>query len=569
MKKLPYGNNNFADIIESGYAYVDKTRYVEMIENEHNRYQYFLRPRRFGKSLFLSVMDNYYDINSKDKFDSLFGDLYIGKHPTPERGTYAIMKFDFSKVDIKTGESFRASFIKEVERGVKKFRERYARTFSNTTGGEMYVSETYPGIGTMSDVFDVAERAGIPVFVMVDEYDNFTSTLIATSDIYKNEIMKDGIVRVFYKALKAGTSTIVKRIFITGVSPMMVNDMTSGFNMASNLSLLPKYNEMFGFTRDEVEWLIDETGIDRSLIAVDMEYYYNGYMFTNKGKDKVYNSQMVLYLLYQIRNFKEPPEVIIDQNLKTGYERLRVLAENENNRTRLLKIMKDGGISVSTIIDVFSLDDIVSEDYFVSLLFYIGMLTCGGVYRGTWLKIPNYSIKTLYWEYMGRIMQKEVNSPLSTGELKDTVDTMAYDGDIVPYLDYFTENILIRLSNRDLQKFDEKYVKVAMLSNLFLSNYYLPKSEDENTGGYSDVYLQKSPAIEGINYEYVLEIKYVKVNADKSKEYVEKDIEDKFAEAFTELEKYKKDKRYADKENIKYAAIVFHGKGEYEMRNAL
>jgi hypothetical protein len=198
--------------------------------------------------------------------------------------------------------------------------------------------------------------------------------------------------------LKAGTDSVVRRIFITGINPMMINPFMSEFNIATDYSLEAKYNEMFGFTREEVEWLMQETGVDKSLIKVDMEAYYNGYKFSEFGENKVYNSQIILYLFNQILQLGEQPKHIIDTNLQTDYERLRRLAENDSNKEMLIQIMREGGV-VSNIVEKFYIDKLNSEEYFISLLFYLGMLTNDGIREGlTYLKIPNYSIRTLYLE---------------------------------------------------------------------------------------------------------------------------------------------------------------------------
>jgi hypothetical protein len=559
-KKLPYGMSNFADMIESGYAYVDKTRYIELLENENNRYQFFIRPRRFGKSLFLSVLENYYDSSRKSKFTSIFGELYIGKHPTPEQGKYAVLKFNFSGLDTDSHEDFRKSFSIRVQESTKLFFGRYKDIFPNAEKEVQTIRENSPGINALDFVYTAAANANITVFAIIDEYDHFANNLIAMGKTYKDEVKAGGIVRSFYEQLKAGTDSVVKRIFITGISPMMLNDLTSGFNMATDYSLFPKYNEMFGFTREEVEWLMQETGVDKNLIKVDMEAYYNGYMFNEYGENKVYNSQMILYLFNQILQLGGQPRQIIDTNLQTDYERLRRLAENENNREKLLNITQEDGI-FGNVTEKFSLDKLNSDEYFVSLLFYLGMLTNGGMRKGrAWLKIPNYSIRTLYWEYVVSYVQDLEKKRVSTLELSDVISNMAFDGDIKPYLDFFTENFLKRLSNRDLQNFDEKYIKVMMLSTLFISQLYLPVSEAENINGYTDIYLQKHPAIEDIKFEYVFEIKYAKTGATDA------EVKAKFEEAFLQIEKYKKDERFAGRSDLKFAALVFRGKGDCEAR---
>jgi hypothetical protein len=181
----------------------------------------------------------------------------------------------------------------------------------------------------------------------------------------------------------------------------MLDDLTSGYNIAEMLTLNPQYNEMMGFTQAEVEWLMRETGVDPSLINVDMELYYNGYLFHVDGKNRVYNPSMVLYFFNQLIKFRETPENIIDQNLKTDYGRLKNLVQSENNRGTLIQIMKDGYIE-SDILEKFSIDRMNDDSYFVSQLFYMGLLTIKERgYPELLLCIPNYSIRTLYWEYLG------------------------------------------------------------------------------------------------------------------------------------------------------------------------
>ncbi|MDR0303738.1 MAG: ATP-binding protein [Chitinispirillales bacterium] len=560
FKKIPYGLSNFADLIKLNYAYVDKTRFIEFLENENNPYQFFIRPRRFGKSLFLTVLENYYDLNRKDKFEDIFGNLYIGVRQTHEQGKYAVIQFDFSGLNTESRDEFKLSFSNRVQETVRLFLEIYKNIFPNWETLLNSLNIQRPGLGAIDLIYTAAANANVPIFIIIDEYDHFANNLIAMGKTYKDEVKAGGIVRTFYESLKTGTKSVVKRIFITGMNPMMINDLTSGFNMSTDYSLYPKYNEMFGFTREEVEWLMQETGIDKNLIKIDMEYYYNGYMFSGNAENKVYNPQMILYLFNQISISGEQPKQIVDTNLRTDYERLRRLAENENNRNKLLRITQDGGI-LGDIAEKFSLDKLESEEYFISLLFYLGMLTNGGTAEGqTYLKIPNYSIKTLFWEYLVSYVQDLEKKTVSASEFIKVTGDMAFKGNFKSYLDFFTENYLKRLSNRDLIDFDEKYIKAMLLAALFTSKLYLPISEYENINGYTDIYLQKHPAVPDIKFEYVFELKYVKVKAAK------KEKEAAFAEAASQIEKYKKDPRFANRNDIKFIAIVFKGKGDYEVR---
>ncbi|MCL2689760.1 MAG: AAA family ATPase, partial [Chitinispirillia bacterium] len=323
IKKVPYGQSNFADMIERGFAYADKTRYIELLENENNGYQFFIRPRRFGKSLFLSILENYYDINRKEKFESLFGEFYIGKNPTPEQGTYFVIQFDFSGLNTDTHEDFKKSFLERIQDCVITFLKNYTNIVPDAQKEIQNITEKSLGLGALNAAYRVAADAGIPIFAIIDEYDHFANNLIAMGKTYRDEVKAGGIVRSFYENLKIGTKSVVRRIFITGISPMMINDLTSGFNMSTDYSLDAKYNEMFGLTKEEVESLMQKMGVDKKLVKIDMEAYYNGYMFNERGKDKVYNPQMILYLFNQILRTGVQPEQLVDTNLQTDYARLR------------------------------------------------------------------------------------------------------------------------------------------------------------------------------------------------------------------------------------------------------
>jgi hypothetical protein len=354
---------------------------------------------------------------------------------------------------------------------------------------------------------------------------------------------------------------VVSRIFLTGISPMMMNDLTSGFNIASNFSLDLPYNEMLGFTRDEVDALIDVSGIDRALITVDMEHYYNGYLVNKRATTRVYNPTMALYCLSQIQRTKLPPEEIIDNNLRTDYSRLRRLAENEHNRAILLDIMKNDAVSAE-IVTSFSIDEMYREQYFVSLLFYMGLITIDRIDRGmTVLKIPNYSIRTIYWEYI-ELFTRNLNADimLNTHEERSAIESLAYNGDPSPYISYMSKNIFQRLSNRDLIGFDEKYIKLMLLSGLFRSRLYVPDSEKEVEHGYIDIYLQRSPLLPEVPYEWVWELKYLKKD-----EATEAKVAATLEAARAQLEKYRASALFAGRDDVKFAALLFIGKEAYHL----
>ncbi|MDR3188484.1 MAG: ATP-binding protein [Prevotellaceae bacterium] len=564
VKRLPYGISNFEDLITENYAYVDKTQFIALLENESNPYQFFIRPRKFGKSLFFSLLFNYYGITKANKFEQLFGNLYIGKNPTPKKNAYAIMLFNFSGIDTSSEEEFRSSFSFRIKHTVHKFLIEHHNLFPNTDALIQKVLTETTGIDALSVAYNAAQSAGVPIFAIIDEYDHFANDLIAMGghmgkEVYKAMVQANGLVRDFYEMLKIGTSDVLKRIFITGISPVMLNDLTSGFNIAANLTLNLKYNEMMGFTQEEVYALMKETGVNPDLINVDMKLYYDGYLFHAEGEHHVYNPAMILFFFNQLVADKKPPRQLVDDNLKTDYGRLQRLAENENNRIKLMEITKNNSI-VSEIISQFSLDRMYSDEYFVSLLLYMGLLTIDKFEEGAYrLKIPNYSIQTLYWEYIVKMiadMNREV--VVDTSAQNAALRELAYRGNPHLYVECISRNILQRLSNRDLIHFDEKYIKIMLLNGLFQSNLYIPISEKEVEGGYIDLFLQRSPLLPDIKYEWIWEVKYLKVE-DEAK------LPDKRTEAAAQLDKYRQSERFAGRSDLKYASLIFIGKDRYEV----
>jgi hypothetical protein len=565
-KRLPYGNSDFKRIITENYAYVDKTRYIEMLEKESNPNQFFIRPRKFGKSLFFMTLFYYYDLNEADNFDDLFGNLYIGKHPTPERNSYAVMRFDFSGLDTSSEEGFKKTFSISVQDTVRNFFRVYSHIFSEADTYVRQIDEDKPGILALQKIFSAAEQDKVKLFFIIDEYDHFANDLIALGnrqgkDFYKKMIAANGQVRDFYERIKiAAKSSIVNRTFITGISPVMLDDLTSGYNIAQIFTLNPKYNEMMGFTQTEVEQLMQETGVDPALINVDMEAYYNGYLFHRDGQYRVYNPNMVLYFFGQILEFGKPPEDIIDQNLQTDYGRLRRLIQNDSNRETLIRIMKEDGI-VAEILKKFSIDTLNDDDYFVSLLFYMGMLTVKGPYlTKTRLTIPNYSIKTLYWDYlMKTVREHSPEMTVQTRELDESIFALAMEGDLEGFISYVSENAFSKLSAHDLRQFDEKYIQILLLAYLFMSKIYIPMSEYEAVPGRTGIYLQRSPLLPQIKYEWTLELKYCKTNASEAEILAQQE------KGRTQMEQYITSHRLGDRPDLKAAVIVFIGKNKYRI----
>jgi hypothetical protein len=568
-KKLPYGNSNFESIRTEDYVYIDKTRFIECLEKEGNKNLFFTRPRKFGKSLFFSMLSNYYDINQADKFEQLFGELYIGKHPTPKRNSYMILKFNFSGLNTSDEESFNISLSGKVQDYIRDFLVCYRELLLEKDFYKCIDIER-PGIASIRKAFSAVKAIGKKLYIIIDEYDHFANDLIAQgthtgNSVYRNVVRANGIIRDFYETLKEGSETVIDRIMLTGITPIMLDDITSGFNIANNLSLDPRYNEMLGFTPDEVNILMEETGIDPDKVSVDMEYLYNGYLFHRKGENKVYNPSMMLYLFDQVSKFGDKVENIIDDNLKTDYSRLQMLMQNENNRKQLLQIIEDNTVE-SEIIPKFPIDKLHDNEYFVSLLFYMGLLTIDKIEEGLLrLKVPNYSIQTIYWEYI-KEMTKE-DSPdvlINMDQQRQALRELAYRGNPSLFVEHISENIFKRLSGRDIIKFDEKYIKIMILYGLFQSNLYITVSELEVSSGYTDIYMQRNTAIPDIPYEWVWEIKYI-----KKKDASRRVLKAKREEARIQLKKYRNSYQFTKRADVRYLSLIFIGKDRYEMEEVV
>lgn len=559
MKKIPYGISNFQVLREKNYIYVDKTKYIEILENEAP-YQFFVRPRRFGKSLFLSMLENYYDILKKDNFQSLFGDLYIGQNPTPERNSYMVLPLSFAGLVTSEGKDrFIKSFDDNIIAAVRDFLKKYSYILGDDnmpegiTGAEMAIRHV---------IYETA-RADRKLFILIDEYDNFANDLIGSGDreLYYELLSSEGYVRSFFKTIKDGTTKSVSRIFMTGVSPIMLDDLTSGFNITKNLTMYPNLNEMLGFTLHELETIISEIGLDSKLdkqtLLDDLELYYNGYLFSEDAKQRLYNTNMVLYFLDYLSRFQKYPKNILDLNIRTDYKKIESLAFNFEDQALIQKLIVESNVETD-LTERFNLEYMYSnKQNLMSILYYIGMLTIEKAVPGKYImKIPNYAIRTIYWDYfLDKLVQnkeiKEANSNLASA-----IDEMAVEGKIRLFQAYI-KRVLAMLSNRDLMGFDERYIKIILMTLLHQNGYYIVNSEYEVEHGYVDIYLSKNRAYaDYIKYEWIIELKYIKENERNKYEEVT-------TKAMEQLKRYAasdKIKHSIDPNGLKKLLIIIIGK---------
>jgi len=563
-QKIPYGISNFESLRTENYVYIDKTRFIEQIENEPTKYHFLIRPRKFGKSLFLSMLRHYYDICSAKKFDVLFGNLYIGKNPTSNRNAYFVMNFSFSGLNTNSIEQFEISFTEAIKSSIESFLTEHSSIIAYNKELKVNLRNRHSVRALLEFAFDVIESFQRKAYIIIDEYDHFANDLIArgtnlSAKQYKQLIWANGVVRDFYETLKDRTQTVIEKIFITGITPIMLDDVTSGFNISNNLSLKEQYNEILGFTEDEVAFFMQQICVEKSEISVDLEYLYNGYRFHVDGKNKLYNSSMINYFFLELKDTGKKIENLIDDNLKTDYGRIKMLLNKMENVTELEKIIEYNKVPAK-VTNRFSIDKIHEPKNFLSLLYYMGLVTLDKESNSglPLFKIPNYSIKTMYWEYMeNMIMERNPRMLYKPSEILGSLALMAFDNDYEPFFENFRKNFVSMISNRDLLRFSEKNIKFLLLSIFFQTNLYLPISEPENTGGYTDIYLQRRNNLyPGIKTDWILEIKYIKQSDSDNGNL----IESKKNEAIEQLKRYKRSVHFIDRTDIRYLAVVFLGK---------
>ncbi len=508
MKKLPNGISNYEELVEEGYYYVDKTMYIEKLESLSDKRIMFLRPRKFGKTLFTSVLENYYDILKTDKFEKLFGETYIGKNPTNLRNSYHILKFNFSGIDTTTEETTIKGFKKEVESSIKLFVGKYNMDF--------FVNDEDEAENIINNLFKafILQKAGEKIYVIIDEYDHFANELLGFhTDEFKTLVSKNGKVRKWYEKLKEGTETVVNRIFITGVAPITLDSLTSGFNISRDITRDPRFNEMVGFTKEDLIKMMKEQEItekEQEELLPIMKENYDGYKFSINAKENMYNSNMSLYFLSQYKAFNEIPESLVDVNIASDYSKLGGMLDtctNENKQEIIEKTISREGIATK-ITEKFNPAIGFGEEEFKSMLFYLGYLTINGDIAGfAKLNIPNKIMEEIYADYFVQMGNSEVKIDINQQYIKIATE-IALEGKIDKIIDLL-HTYLNNLSNRDFVRFDEKYVKILFYSIAMNLKIFSIKSEMEVQRKYPDILLIPRDLTKNYN-AVMIEFKYLK-----------------------------------------------------------
>ena len=460
MKKLPYGISNYEELIMEDYYYVDKTKYIQKLENIAEKRIMFLRPRKFGKTLFTSTLENYYDIKKVDKFEILFGNTYIGKNSTKLKNSYHILKFNFSGIDTTDEENTMKGFKREVASSIRSFVEKYGMNFI------VNIEDEAEGIlDNLIKAFEI-QRPEEKIYVIIDEYDHFANELLGfNTNQFKNLVSKNGKVRKWYEILKKGTESVIDRIFITGVAPITLDSLTSGFNIGLDITQSAKFNEMIGFTKSELVKMIEDMGISKEeqyKILPIMKEYYDGYMFSIDGTEKIYNSNMCLYFLNRYIEQRKVPYQLIDVNIASDYSKLGSMLDlcRGDERDKIIEKIVSGEGIIGEITAKFNPAIEFTEKDLVSMLFYLGYLTIvGQEFEMAKLKIPNKVMQEIYSEYFIKIISNNANMQVLDSEYAEILREIAMEGKI-DKLAELAQKFLENLSNRDYVKFDEKYVKL-------------------------------------------------------------------------------------------------------------
>ena len=523
MIKLPNGIGDYKTLVNKKAFYADRTSYIEKLESDYPERILFLRPRRFGKSLFLSTLNYYYGLEHKDDFQALFGDTYIGQNPTPNANQYLILRFNFSRIDTSTPESTFHNFLSIVKNSAIRFVAYYSDIFkgydTKNIEDALYPQSVIDKLLSMIALYKTDRK----VYVLIDEYDHFANELVAFHlDEFKKIVGKNGWVRKFYEEIKKGSDEgIIERIFITGIAPLTMDSLTSGFNIASNITLDPALNEMCGFTKNEVLDLlkgIDVKKEDIPSVLFDMEQWYNGYLFNEDATEKMYNPSMVLYFADQYQRLRKYPRTLLDTNIATDYTKLssifKIGGYESSNFDTLLKLLSENQVT-ARITEMYSFERPFTLADMISLLYYNGILTIkGGSLLSLQFEMPNFVISQLYYQYFYELITRFAGLQDARIDVYSKVDELAINNNITPLIE-LTERFLTGLSNRDKIKYDEKHLKSLFASFFFQAGYYFIFSEYEVAKqskpekGYADLMLVRRQPFNP-PYQFIFEIKYLK-----------------------------------------------------------
>ena len=545
MKEVPYGVSDFMTVRRDNLYYVDKTMYLPTLEKE-SRNLFFIRPRRFGKSIFISMLHAYYDIRQKDNFDTLFGSLWVGKHPTPLHNRFQVLHLDFSQVGgnvERLEEKFDFYLGVQLDGFVRDYCEYYGEQFANR------IRETRDGTDKLTIIMTEAKIKNYPLYLIIDEYDNFTNTVLNErgEKVYWDMTHAEGFYRDIFKKFKGN----FERIFMTGVSPVTLDDVTSGYNIGWHISTKAPFNQMLGFSTEDVRGMFNyykEVGGIRPDTDVEaviglMKPWYDNYCFAEDAletQSRVFNCDMVLYFLRNYMSTGQPPKEMIDPNTKTDYGKMRRLIQLDRldgDRKGVIRTIAETGQIVTRLEETFPAHDITNPEVFPSLLFYYGMLTIKET-RGSKLVlgIPNNNVRKQYYGYL--LEQYEEKSRININRLTDYYYDMAYDGQWREGLQFLADAYARLSSVRDMIE-AERNIQGFFMAYLSLADYYYVAPELELSHGYCDFFLLPDMTHYKTAHSYILELKLIpkREKGEKEEAYSAR-VERQWDDAVAQINRY-------------------------------
>jgi hypothetical protein len=545
-KRVPYGIQDFVQVIEQNCYYVDKTAYIPKLEDCPNNL-FCIRPRRFGKSVFLSMLHAYYDCRTKDKFQEWFGDLWIGKHPTPLQGRYQVMHLDFSQVGGSI-ENLEEKFNFYLGVQLNGFIRDYLDFYSEKV--QKQVEDAKDAGVKLAIIQSEARSKGYPLYLIIDEYDNFTNTVLNEQgeDVYWAITHAEGFYRDIFKKFKGS----FERIFMMGVSPVTLDDVTSGYNIGWHISTKEEFNQMLGFSTEDVREMFTyyknvgriPADSDVEAIIQEMKPWYDNYCFSKQALDtqsKVFNCDMVLYFLRNYMSSGEGPEEMVDPNTKTDYNKMKKLLQLDKldgNRKGVIRTIIENGEIIGKIAETFPARMLTKPRMFVSLLFYYGMLTIKGT-KGDRLilGIPNNNVRKQYYEYLMELYEEKAS--VDTEQLEAYYYDMAYDGKWHDGLQFLADAYTKISSVRDGIE-AERNLQGFFMAYLSLNGYYYTAPELELNHGYCDFFLLPDLTHYPTKHCYIIELKVLpksEFNA-MSKDGKHTKAELQWAEAVEQIKRY-------------------------------
>ena len=565
---IPYGLANFRRIRMERRLYVDKTRFLRALERVDHAV--LIRPRRFGKTCWVSVLEHYYDRAWAHEFDAVFGGTDIGRRPTEQRHRYVVLRFNFSAFK-NALDGLEHHFEEYCQLRLRDALERNPDLFPEAAVRRIRAPASVNG--QLNELFTYAGPRGIPLCALIDEYDNFANTVLAHHGeaAYQSFTHGGGFYRNFFATLKAGTdagSGGLERLFITGVSPVTLDDVTSGFNIGRNISLRPEFNDLLGFTEGEVRGLLEvyrdcgvfDQDVDAALDV--MREWYNGYRFAEDVEGDLYNTDMVLYYLCESIPNQSLPRELIDTNVRIDYGKLRhllVVGRQLNGNFELLRHVIGDGRVEAQVQPSFPLELLNERENFLSLLYFFGLLSFRHVSGDTpRLGIPNQTVRRLMYGYLRDAWRDVDVFSVDAYDFSRLVRAMAYEGSWRPALEHLRDAVRRQTGIRDYVD-GEKIVHAFLAAHFSLLDVFLIHTEHELNKGYADLYLEPFAArYPGVAFGYVIEVKYLK----RRERLDESVVAEKMREATEQVRRYLADeglqRRHPSVRHIGLA-VVFHG----------